>query len=381
MIKTKRLVLLGSTGSIGTQALEVAEKLHFPVVALAANRQADLLETQIRRYKPRYAALRDEAAAAELKVRVADLPVQVLAGEEGLCALAALSEADLVLNAIVGVAGLRPTLAAVAAGHDLALANKESLVAGGDLVTAAVKKAGVNLLPVDSEHSAIFQCLQGCPPDRRVKRLILTASGGPFFGKKAAELEGITPAEALKHPNWNMGAKITVDSATMMNKGLELTEARWLFDLPPEKIRVVVHRESILHSAVEYEDNAVIGQLGLPDMRIPIQYAMTWPYRAPCPAGELSLAQLGKLTFFEPDGETFPGVDIFRRALAAGGTAPAAVNAANEQAVAMFLAGKLSFLDISRRAERILTYAWPRADGVEAVLAADREARGLTEKG
>jgi len=381
MIKTKRLVLLGSTGSIGTQALEVAEKLHFPVVALAANRQADLLETQIRRYKPRYAALRDEAAAAELKVRVADLPVKVLAGEEGLCALAALSEADLVLNAIVGVAGLRPTLAAVAAGHDLALANKESLVAGGDLVTAAVKKAGVNLLPVDSEHSAIFQCLQGCPPDRRVKRLILTASGGPFFGKKAAELEDITPAEALKHPNWNMGAKITVDSATMMNKGLELTEARWLFDLPPEKIRVVVHRESILHSAVEYEDNAVIGQLGLPDMRIPIQYAMTWPYRAPCPAGELSLAQLGKLTFFEPDGETFPGVDIFRRALAAGGTAPAAVNAANEQAVAMFLAGKLSFLDISRRAERILTYAWPRADGVEAVLAADREARGLTEKG
>lgn len=377
MSENKRLVLLGSTGSIGTQALDVAEKLGYPVLALTAHRQVDVIEGQIRKFRPRYAAMSDAAAAAALKVRVADLPVKVLAGEEGLCELAALPEADVVLNSIVGVAGLKPTLAALEAGHDVALANKETLVAGGALVTETAKAHGVRLLPVDSEHSAIFQCLQGAPSERALKRVILTASGGPFFGKTREQLSRVTAADALRHPNWDMGAKITIDSATMMNKGLELIEAHWLFDMPPEKIDIVVHRESIIHSLIEYDDNAVLAQLGLPDMRIPIQYALTYPRRVASPAETLSLAKLGTLTFFEPDNVTFPAMDLCRRALTVGGTAPAAVNAANEQAVALFLKGEIGFLDITARAAEMLQRQWPALNCLDDVLEADREARQL----
>lgn len=381
MSDTKRLVLLGSTGSIGTQALDVAEKLGYPVLALTAHRQVDVIEAQIRKFRPQYAAMSDEAAAAELKVRVADLPVTVLSGADALCELAALPEADVVLNSIVGVAGLRPTMAALEAGHDVALANKETLVAGGALVTETAKAHGVRLLPVDSEHSAIFQCLQGAPVERALKRVILTASGGPFFGKTREQLATVTAADALRHPNWDMGAKITIDSATMMNKGLELIEARWLFDMPPEKIDIVVHRESIIHSLIEYDDNAVLAQLGLPDMRIPIQYALTYPARVASPAETLSLAKIGTLTFFEPDNITFPAMDLCRRALTVGGTAPAAVNAANEAAVALFLKGEIGFLDITAHAARMLERRWPALNSLDDVFAADREARQLVQKG
>ncbi len=377
MSEKKRLVLLGSTGSIGTQALDVAEKLGYPVLALTAHRQVDVIEAQIRKFRPRYAAMSNEEAAADLKVRVADLPVTVLGGEEGLCALASLPEADVVLNSIVGVAGLRPTMAALEAGHDVALANKETLVAGGALVTETAKAHGVRLLPVDSEHSAIFQCLQGAPVERALKRVILTASGGPFFGKTREQLRTVTAADALRHPNWDMGAKITIDSATMMNKGLELIEARWLFDMPPEKIDIVVHRESIIHSLIEYDDNAVLAQLGLPDMRIPIQYALTYPARVASPAETLSLAEIGTLTFFEPDNVTFPAMDLCRRALTVGGTAPAAVNAANEAAVALFLKGEIGFLDITAKAACMLDRAWPALNSLDDVFLADREAREL----
>ncbi len=376
-VQAKRLVLLGSTGSIGTQALEVAEKLGYPVLALSANRQVDALEAQIRRYRPAVAAMGDEQAAADLRVRVADTPTVVLSGVEGLCQLAAMPEADVVLNAVVGMVGLRPTLAALAAGHDVALANKETLVAGGELVTATAQTHGVRLLPVDSEHSAIFQCLQGAPAERSLRRLILTASGGPFFGRTAAQLRDVTAADALRHPNWSMGAKITIDSATMMNKGLELIEARWLFDMPPEAIDIVVHRESIVHSLIEYADNAVIAQLGLPDMRIPIQYALTYPARVPSPVPSLNLAEIGRLTFFAPDDATFPGMNLCRRAIARGGVVPAAVNAANEQAVALFLAGKIGFLDISRLAGEMLERHWSGTVTLEEIEAADREARAL----
>ncbi|MBQ3093802.1 MAG: 1-deoxy-D-xylulose-5-phosphate reductoisomerase [Clostridia bacterium] len=376
-METKKLVLLGSTGSIGTQTLDVAEECGFEVTALAAGRQVAPLEEQIRRFKPRFAAMFDEAAAADLKARVADTEVTVLAGMDGLCELAALPEADMVLNSVVGMVGLQPTLAAVKAGHDVALANKETLVAGGALVMNAVKEHGVRLLPVDSEHSAIFQCLQGQPPERAIKRLILTASGGPFFGKTAKELETVTLADALKHPNWSMGAKITVDSASMMNKGLELIEARWLFDTDPSQIEVVVHRESIIHSLVEYVDNAVIAQLGVPDMRVPIQYALTYPARTPSPVGVLSLADVGKMTFYAPDEETFRCLPLCREAITIGGMTPAAVNGANEQAVALFMDGKIGFMDIPRLVEKALRADWPKEGDVQTVLDTDRAAREL----
>ena len=377
MQTTKRLVLLGSTGSIGRQTLEVAEACGYPVAALAANRSVEEMEAQVRRYRPAAVAMVDEWAAADLRVRLADLPVRVLAGIEGLCALAEM-EADIVVNAVVGMVGLRPTLAAIEAGHDVALANKETLVAGGALVMQAAERRGVRLLPVDSEHSAIFQCLQGMPPNRALRRLILTASGGPFFGRTAAELEQVTPADALRHPNWSMGAKITIDSATMMNKGLELIEARWLFDMPPERIDIVVHRESVVHSLIEYDDFSVLAQLGVPDMRIPIQYALTWPERVPSPVKRLSLTEVGRLTFFEPDDETFPAMGVCREAIRRGGLYPAAVNAANEQAVALFLEGKIGFCDISRLAAAPLQKALPAGGGLSDILAADAEARRET---
>ena len=378
MADTKSLVLLGSTGSIGVQALEVAQGAGYRVAALAAGSRVEPFEEQIRRYRPAAAAMFDEKAAADLKVRVRDLPVRITAGMEGLCELAALPEADMVLNAVVGMVGLLPTLAAVRAGHDVALANKETLVAGGALVMDAVARRGVKLLPVDSEHSAIFQCLQGRPPrERALKRLILTASGGPIFGKSAAELERVTVQDALRHPNWSMGAKITIDSATMMNKGLELIEARWLFDVDPKDIDIVVHRESVVHSLIEYTDHSVIAQLGVPDMRIPIQYALTWPERLPSPVPRLDLAAYQKLTFFAPDYETFPCMTYCREAITWGGLYPAAVNAANEEAVALFLAGRIGFTAIPRLVASALDLTLPAGDTAEAVLEADRHVREI----
>ena len=374
----RSLVILGSTGSIGTQALEVAQQAGYRVVGLAAARQVDLLEQQIREFRPMVAAMYDEKAAADLRVRVADLPVRVLSGMEGLCELASLPEADMVLNSVVGMVGLRPTLAAVAAGKDVALANKETLVAGGAFVMDAVAKAGVRLLPVDSEHSAIFQCLQGCPPERRIQRLILTASGGPFFGRSADELSEVTLADALNHPNWSMGQKITIDSSTMMNKGLELIEASWLFSMPPDKIDIVVHRESIIHSLVEYDDNAVLAQLGTPDMRVPIQYALTYPDRLPCPAKQLRLEDWNKLTFYAPDDEAFPAMNLARRALTMGGLYPAALNAANEVAVGAFIAGEIGFTDITRLAAMALEQPLPTPISVEEVFTTDALVREQT---
>lgn len=375
----KQLVILGSTGSIGTQALEVAEQAGYRIVGLAAARNVRRLEEQIRQFHPAAVAVFDETAAADLRVRVADLPVQVYAGMEGLCALASWQDADMILNSVVGMVGLQPTMAAIAAGKDVALANKETLVAGGAFVTRAVAEQGVRLLPVDSEHSAIFQCLQGCPPvDRALKRIILTASGGPFFGKTRQELETVRPADALKHPNWSMGRKITIDSASMMNKGLELIEARWLFDLPPEQIDIVIHRESIIHSLIEYDDNAVLAQLGVPDMRIPIQYALTYPARLPSPVKQLRLEDWAMLTFYAPDNETFPAMQMARRALRQGGLYPAALNAANEVAVEAFLEERIGFLDIPRLVGETLDRALPAPGSIDDVLAADGEIRRCT---
>ena len=378
----RKLALLGSTGSIGIQTLDVVRGLcrggDFPVSiqVLAARSSVKQLEEQIREFRPQAAAVFDEKAAKDLRDRTRDLDLEILPGMEGLCQAAAWDSADMTLNAVVGMVGLRPTLSAIAAGKTVALANKETLVAGGSIVMEAARQNKVEILPVDSEHSAIFQCLQGCPEKKAVKRLLLTASGGPFFGKTRKELEGVTPAQALRHPNWNMGAKVTIDSATLMNKGLEVTEAAWLFGLGPKDIQVVVHRESIVHSLVEYVDHSVIGQLGTPDMRLPIQYAITYPKRYPSPCGELDLAGLGSLTFAQPDLETFRCLKVCLQALERGGLAPAAANGANEEAVALFLREKIGFLEIPQLVEAaMLRQPDAPADSVEAVLQADREAR------
>ena len=350
----KNLVLLGSTGSIGTQTLDVAAAAGYRPLAMAVGSRIDVFEQQLRRFQPPYAAVYDTAAAADLRVRVADLPIKVLAGMDGLCTLAALPEADLVLNAVVGMVGLLPTLAAIEAGHDVALANKETLVAGGQFVMDAVRHKGVRLLPVDSEHSAIFQCLQDKESAKSLTKILLTASGGPFFGMKTEELRGKTKADALKHPNWNMGAKITIDSATLMNKGLELIEAVWLFGLPPEKIQIVVQRQSIVHSAVQFSDHSVIAQLGVPDMRIPIQYALTYPKRVPGVVPELDFAALKVLTFDVADDETFRCLAACKKAIKKGGLGPCAANGANEEAVKLFLEDKIGFLDIGRLVEAVV---------------------------
>ncbi len=342
---SKAVTLLGSTGSIGTQALEVIEMQGYEVTALTASTNTDIIEEQIRKFKPKFAAMVDEKAASDLKVRVADTGTVVLSGIEGVCECAALPT-DYVLNSIVGMAGLKPTVAAINSGSEIALANKETLVAGGQLVMNLAKEKGVSILPVDSEHSAIFQSLQGCADKKEIKRLILTASGGPFFGKKREELQNVTVKEALNHPNWSMGAKITIDSASMMNKGLELIEAVWLFGMKPDDIDIVVHRQSVIHSLVEYCDNSVIAQLGVPDMRIPIQYALTYPNRIPSPVKQLSLTDYGTLTFFEPDYETFGLVNVCRKAINAGGLYTACANASNEEPHLAFREGKIKFLQI-----------------------------------
>lgn len=336
--------MLGSTGSIGKQTLEVCAAHNIEVWALSANTDVEQLEQQAREFSPKYAVIADEARYGDLKQRLADTDVKVLAGEKGLCEISALSECK-VVNAIVGMAGLVPTLFAVRAGNDVALANKETLVTGGKLVTDAVKRFGVKLLPIDSEHSAIFQCLRDAEGNRFTK-IILTASGGPFYGKTRAELAAVTKEQALAHPNWDMGEKITIDSATMMNKGLELIEAVWLFGAAPSEVEIVIQRQSVIHSAVEFADGAVIAQLGSADMRIPIQYALTFPERFECPAKKLSFSDLTELTFGKPDEETFVCIGAAKRAIEKGGNAPCAVNCANEAAVRLFLDGRIRFLDI-----------------------------------
>ena len=372
----KGIALLGSTGSIGTQSLDVCRMHGYRVVCLTANRRVDLMETQIREFHPDLVSMMDPVAADDLRTRVADTGTKVLSGMDGLIECATYSGADTVLNAVVGMVGLQPTLAAIQAKKTLALANKETLVAGGHLVTNTAKAYGVDILPVDSEHSAIFQCLQGSPEKGAVKKLILTASGGPFFGKTLAELENVTAADALKHPNWDMGAKITIDSATMMNKGLEFIEAKWLFDMPIDAIDIVVHRESVVHSAIAYQDNSVIAQLGVPDMRIPIQYALTYPQRLPSPVQELSLVDYGKLTFYAPDYDTFRCINVCKDAIAAGGLRPAAANGANEESVRLFLNGKSKFTDIAVL-NRAAMEACPQVADytLDDVLQADRAAR------
>ena len=372
----KGIALLGSTGSIGTQSLDVCRMHGYRVVCLTANRRVDLMETQIREFRPDLVSMMDPVAADDLRTRVADTGTKVLSGMDGLIECATYSGADTVLNAVVGMVGLQPTLAAIQAKKTLALANKETLVAGGHLVTNTAKAYGVDILPVDSEHSAIFQCLQGSPEKGAVKKLILTASGGPFFGKTLAELENVTAADALKHPNWDMGAKITIDSATMMNKGLEFIEAKWLFDMPIDAIDIVVHREGVVHSAIAYQDNSVIAQLGVPDMRIPIQYALTYPRRLPSPVQELSLVDYGKLTFYAPDYDTFRCINVCKDAIAAGGLRPAAANGANEESVRLFLNGKIKFTDIAVL-NRAAMEACPQVADytLDDVLQADRAAR------
>ncbi len=375
----KRLSVLGSTGSIGTQALEVAEKNGWSITALAAGRNVTLAEEQARKFKPRFVAMYDKAAAKELEIKLRDTDTKVLSGEEGVVA-AAESDCDTVLNSVVGIAGLKPTLAAINRRTTVALANKETLVTGGKIVNKRLKETGAKLLPVDSEHSAIFQSLQGAPQNS-LKKILLTASGGPFYGKKRAELENVTVKDALNHPNWSMGAKITVDSASLMNKGLEVIEAVHLFGVKADNIEVLVHRQSILHSAVELCDGAVIAQLGTPDMRLPIQYALTYPERADNAFERLSLTDIGTLTFEKPDAETFKCLPLCVKAINEGGLAPTAVNGANEEAVALFLAGKIKFLQIADLAEKALMRVHNKKDfTLEDILETDREARTLVRE-
>ena len=343
----KKIAILGSTGSIGTQALEViAANPDMKVTGLAVNRNIDLLEKQVRRFHPEIVCVYDRTAAEDLRVKIADTPVRVVSGMEGLVETAVHPGSELVLSAVVGMIGIRPAIEAIREGKDLALANKETLVTAGHLILPLVREYGVRLLPVDSEHSAIFQCLQG-NRGSRIDKILLTASGGPFLGRKKEDLVNIQPEDALKHPNWVMGRKITIDSSTMVNKGLEVMEAKWLFDVSYDQIQIVIQPQSVIHSAVQFEDGAVMAQLGCPDMKIPIQYALTYPERRPLAGDRLDLAKLGKITFFAPDPENFPALKLADRAGRTGGNMPTVFNAANEAAVARFLNHELSYPGIT----------------------------------
>ena len=372
---TKTITILGSTGSIGRQTLSVADELGLRVAALTAERNVDLMEAQCRRYRPKLAVLADEAAAEELKVRLADMNIRVLAGAEALCEAAALPEADTVVVAVCGFAALRPTLTAIHEKKRIALANKETMVCAGQIMQAAARESGAEIIPVDSEHSAIFQCLMGCRDRAEVKRLILTCSGGPFFGKGRAELACMTKSDALRHPNWKMGAKITVDCATLMNKGLEIIEAMRLYDLPLSKVEAVIHRQSVVHSLVEFVDGAVMAQLGVPDMRIPIGLAMTYPNRAHNPAPALDLLSCGPLTFDAIDETAFPCFALAKQAAKTGGTACTAMNAANEEAVGLFLQDKIRFYDIADAVEAALRLPVVQEPSLADIFEADRLAR------
>lgn len=371
----KNISILGSTGSIGTQALDIAKAHNINIQALAANSNVELLEKQAREFNPKVVCIFDGNKYADLKQRLSDISITVLTGMEGLCEIASMDNIDILLNSVVGMVGLLPTIKALNKKTTLALANKETLVVGGELVTKLARDNNVKILPVDSEHSAIFQCLQGNKHEQ-VSKIILTASGGPFFGKTKEELKNVTVKEALNHPNWSMGNKITIDSATLMNKGLEFIEAMWLFDLKPEQIEVVVHRESVIHSAVEYKDFSVIAQMGVPDMKIPIQYALLYPDRLPCPTKRLSLTDYGTLSFKKPDYETFDCLSSCIEAIKLGGTSPAVVNGANEEAVKLFLNGKIGFLDIGELVKKSLySIKSKEVNTIDDVLEADITAR------
>ena len=368
--------VLGSTGSIGRQTLDVANRLGLSVCALTAGSHVDRMAEQCRAFRPKLAVMATQELAEQLAQRLADLPIEIRFGADGLLAAASMPEADTVITAVVGMVGLEPTLAAIQAGKRIGLANKETLVCAGELVMHASEQYGAEIIPVDSEHSAIFQSLQGCRDRGEVKRLLLTCSGGPFFGKSFQELENMTAADALKHPNWTMGAKITIDSATLMNKGLEIIEAMRLYGLPLAQVDAVIHRQSIIHSLVEYRDGAMIAQLGTPDMKLPIRYALTYPYRAATPDKPLDLLSCGPLTFSAPDEEAFPCLRIAKDCAAAGGTACAIMNGANEVAVAQFLRGEIGFNDIARRVERALSrVAVKYQPSLGDILEADRLGR------
>ena len=371
----KRVSVLGSTGSIGLQSMDVARKHGLDIQALAANSNYEKLAEQAREFSPEMVCIFDDKYYSALKSELADTNIKVLCGMEGLCEIAADKGNDILLNSVVGMVGLLPTLTAIENGKDIALANKETLVAGGRIVMDAAAEKGVKIYPVDSEHSAIFQCLQGNSMNR-ISKIILTASGGPFFGKKKADLENVTVADALNHPNWSMGNKITIDSSTLMNKGFEFIEAKWLFDLEPDQIEVVVHRQSVLHSAVQFEDFSVIGQMGVPDMRIPIQYALLYPERKECPTKPLSLTDYGTLTFEKPDLETFDCLALCIEAITKGGAYPCIVNTANEVAVSLFLNGKIRFLQIGELVRSAYEhFRFKEINNYEDVIAADSAAR------
>ncbi|MEY8260032.1 1-deoxy-D-xylulose-5-phosphate reductoisomerase [Oscillospiraceae bacterium 50-60] len=378
---TNTITILGSTGSIGRQTLDVAEQLGLTVAALTANSSVERVEEQARKFRPRLAVMTNETAARELAVRLKDTDTKVLGGPAALEEAAVLPEADTVVTAVVGMVGLRPTLAAISEKKRIALANKETLVCAGELVMDAADKSGAEIIPVDSEHSAIFQCLQGCGDRREIKRLILTCSGGPFFGMNRTEAGRMKKADALKHPNWKMGPKITVDCATLMNKGLEVIEAMRLYRLPLQQVDVVIHRQSIVHSLVEFRDGAVLAQLGTPDMRLPIRYAMTYPKRGETPAEPLDLLTCPPLTFAEPDRETFPCLALAEEAARRGGTACAVLNGANEETVQLFLLDRIGFYDIFRLTEKAMA-ALPvvKAPSLEEILEADRAAREIVSK-
>lgn len=376
----KTVSILGSTGSIGTQSLVVCKKMGYRVHALTAHSNWKLLEQQVREFSPTIAVLTDPDAAEQLRLALQDTKTTVLSGMDGILEVVSHKEQDTVINALMGVAGLLPTVRAIEAGNNVALANKETLVAGGKLVTDLVREKGVLLTPIDSEHSAIFQCLQGNTTDS-VQRLIITASGGPFYGKSREELKGIRKEQALRHPNWSMGAKITIDSSTLMNKGLEFIEAMWLFSMPPEKIQIVVHPQSIIHSMVEYVDGSVMAQMGAPDMMIPIQYALTWPERFDSPAKRLDLLSCGNLTFGKPDLETFTCLADCIEAAKRGGLYPCIVNGANEEAVSLFLQDRIGYLDLFAAVRAALDHFAPGDyTSAEEILEADRMAREFIRK-
>lgn len=373
----KNIVILGSTGSIGTQTIDVLDSIEAQVCAISVNTNIQRAEQQARALHPSLVAVYNEEKAKELKTKLADTDIRVVSGMDGLIEAATLPEADVVVTAVVGMVGLLPTMAAIEAGKAIALANKETLVCAGQIVMRAAREKGVPILPVDSEHSAIFQCLQGAAGNR-INRILLTASGGPFFGMSREQMRHVTKEQALHHPNWSMGAKITIDSASMMNKGLELIEAMWLYDVEPDDIDIVVHRESIVHSAVEFEDGSVIAQMGNPDMRLPIQYALTYPERVPCKVPPLDLPRRHNLTFFAPDEEAFPTLGLARRAAAARGNLGAIMNGANEAAVELFLHDKIPFYRIPELVQAAMdNVEYLPEITIEDVLASDRAAREI----
>ncbi len=378
---TKKLSILGSTGSIGTQALSLVDPLGIRIISLSGNKNAALLEEQALKYNPENVCAVDETTAKDLKIKLAHTDIKVLCGEDGLLEIAGGDESDTVLTSVVGIAGLRPTVAAIEAKKDIALANKETLVAGGKLITELVKKQGVKMLPVDSEHSAIFQCLQDVYSAKTLSKIFLTASGGPFFGRTREQLKDVGVKEALNHPNWTMGKKVTIDSASLMNKGLELIEAMWLFSLSPDEIEITVHRQSIVHSMVEFIDGSVIAQLGVPDMRTPIQYALTYPDRAKNEVNRLTIERMSSLTFERADEGTFECLAACKKAAKMGSLAPCYANGANEVAVEAFLDGKIGFLDIGRAVTNAVNKAKTVEQySIDELLDADKAARELTRE-